>query len=1373
MPPRSPRSASPERPERRARSPIKATGTASSGPGSASSAASVSSDGSRASSARWQEWSSSPMASKLHILPSSSRPHTIPIPFQIMMPPKLSPSPQVSPQQSPEMASSDVSMASMGSSSSSMSNPGRLVYTGLGYERVDDDLDGDPFFLPPAANKGGKRVPDQLSIIEESSETSSRASSVRRRLASVRRPSRDLAKEMPSQILEDDDEGDEGDDSVIINKNKRLPELPRPSQSAPTPTKAPVTMAPSAIGADTSAASLTTPVATPPRQAKSTKSPSFFSSWQSKFAWNQPWDAPQSTPTSSPPQTKTRPKSMAIDTKWDASPLSVKTKRYSMPPVATAAPTTPTKPRPVRTGIKVMAPMAAPTAKKPPVLARSGSQTSRSTVSTPSQAPTTFTLTTSPGKGLRSPPATQERCIAIERPSAPAPAPPVTDRVASDNSTSSTSSWDSLQQSVDISLADKPSRQPRHSSAEWVTEEDEGEEEEEEDEEEEETATFGAASPRQGGRNFSNFGSSALVQMAPQAFLRSPSHDNSHYFEDSVIGAYMDVSGVNTTVNQTLDAIEDNSDSVDNVSDEGEEATQESFNDSGNDGMGKRFSFPNDATNITNEAEFKQHPVHQQQQPRGYTTPSGQIEIPDLNQVAASAYSSSAPRSSLVLFDDVASRASTASTEQTALEPLGEPTQAAQKVINDHFEAMHSDSDSNTEISSTTFSMFNRSKLAPPKDVEDQKEGKARAPSPSRHQRHRSHHQIDVADLVAPQTAHSARRRRQSFTVVDAREPTTPTTPNHHHSRKSTRKSVKILSPPPPSDTSAASAVSATPEEMSIVVSPPPAPVEYAVDFVESSANDDSLTAGYCANAQSEAKHSIYARRYPHQRRRELTESSPTPASPGSPITPPDQVVPAPLSASSMSMSSYHHSGSESAHTRSTAPSEVMVDGYHITAYKSPSPPVTTGAGTVANDGINTDDILISVHEDIGGQPTEVVLVADDDDDSDELLSIYSKYRRNYLFRNSSTASRASGVSTATSATHNQVKEVGKLGVPSSAFVEGLKVVSAAPMETIAEKVSRRVHQQRAPVGVDGSPPLTGIAATSHQWSPRAKAWRVGRNHSQETSSTNSRSTSRELHQRSPNTERVSPVTKCTSPPPMVKAVSPPIEGSSSATKRAMPPFKGHSPSPVTRGTSPSPVANHTHSRSSMSPPPTLAPASPSRIPKSPRMANIRGVVTPPPKAAHFRHSWAPQSSKKQLKIPPTMGSGSPIDRTQAKSPSPSQSSVGASGSPTPTKPQMQPETRRPRPKSVGDPLFAPKEASKESPSDRRQARRSMYDVGKSYASSRGANGDAGDASNTSVSETTERGHTRGKSLGSQYYDYTTGSYDFNSFMQSRTTPAF
>lgn len=160
---------------------------------------------------RIQNLSSSPRARKMLVTPSpGNSKYVIPIPFTLQLPPKLTrPSDDEvgrtrssSPERTP--ISSRNSSPSRASETTTRGKPVRLVYTGSQYEKLDtsndDDSDNDEAYeqrlqkqinLPPRPAGFIRRLaPDELSVINEASEASSRRSTIKQG-TSMHQPTRD------------------------------------------------------------------------------------------------------------------------------------------------------------------------------------------------------------------------------------------------------------------------------------------------------------------------------------------------------------------------------------------------------------------------------------------------------------------------------------------------------------------------------------------------------------------------------------------------------------------------------------------------------------------------------------------------------------------------------------------------------------------------------------------------------------------------------------------------------------------------------------------------------------------------------------------------------------------------------------------------------------------------------------------------------------------------------------------------------------------------------------------------------------------------------------------------------------------------------
>ena len=432
--------------------------------------------------------------------------------------------------------------------------------------------------------------------------------------------------------------------------------------------------------------------------------------------------------------------------------------------------------------------------------------------------------------------------------------------------------------------------------------------------------------------------------------------------------------------------------------------------DSENEGEGKRFSFPNSIANVTNNDVLRQqlrsgNSLKSSRSRFGYGSISnGQIEIPDLNDKAMSeAYSSSKSYSSYngTTFDDIQSQssASTLDADSSKLEPIGFPGKAAQNVVREQYRMMHNDNaDSDSDFESSKFSLYassTKSKSTPclniNKALPPVKEAlKPTNKSPVRHARHRSMYSID-------------------FNVNDF-EAQPPLPVKHQKSlssdfKKLTEKPQPSVKQPPVKQPPTKQTT--LPNQMVISVAEPPTQVSYEVDFKEAlSTPEDEFDNTSIFNDYQQSPSMISNKDFRkmsnnmndlnlvnNMKNLNLAVNKKDLHTDGT---------------SASSKSSYQTSRSSVAEsTTSLSDTEsVMIDltkeNYDICMVNR------------VNSTLSYKSVTEKTKE---GKEVEVVLVdevEDDDEEDDDLLSIYSKYRNNsWLLRTQSTTSSSSNRSAA------------------------------------------------------------------------------------------------------------------------------------------------------------------------------------------------------------------------------------------------------------------------------------------------------------------------------------------------------------------------
>lgn len=464
------------------------------------------------------------------------------------------------------------------------------------------------------------------------------------------------------------------------------------------------------------------------------------------------------------------------------------------------------------------------------------------------------------------------------------------------------------------------------------------------------------------------------------------------------------------------------------------------YNESDNEGAGSGFNFPAGSTNITNSKELKKSKSHTSTLRSSaymaqYRSPSGQIEIPDLDdKFTTGKYSVTRSSCSFngTTFDDInygdSDDTDIDSGNSSKLEPIGFPSKAARNVIKEQFKVMHGDDDSDTDIESTKYSYFSTTtpkskstpclslterQLPPLPDKADTKYPQRN--SPVKHIRHKSMFSIDFDANSAPRSTSGTTRlkyhkRSKSVDLNNMISPSNSPNADSETLPLKTRNTKEVASP----------------DEMKILVTEPPKPIDYAVDFKEATVNDRSAnivgvpnTKGICDeyqhNKSNKNSHNIseginklsinqndvsqcapYAMNQPQNYE---FGSNPTPYN-----------IPTPIRSSmtaSSSGSSYQSSRTtkNTTYTSMSDSNSVIID---LTKDKYDLCMIQRNTSTQSYRSIT--------EKTKEGKEVEVVLVDDEDENDDgidELASIYSKYRNNWIFRTGSTTSCSSNASTA------------------------------------------------------------------------------------------------------------------------------------------------------------------------------------------------------------------------------------------------------------------------------------------------------------------------------------------------------------------------
>lgn len=464
--------------------------------------------------------------------------------------------------------------------------------------------------------------------------------------------------------------------------------------------------------------------------------------------------------------------------------------------------------------------------------------------------------------------------------------------------------------------------------------------------------------------------------------------------------------------------------------------------ESDNEGAGTKFNFPAGSSNITNSKELKHTKSHSSSLRSSayiaqYRSPSGQIEIPDLDDKSTTG-KYSVTRSSCsfngTTFDDINCEDSDdtgiESGDSSKLEPIGFPSKAARNVIKEQFKSMHGDDDSDTDIESAKYSYFSsttpKSKSTPCLSLSERQlpplpdKADIRHPqpkSPVKHIRHKSMFSID-------------------FDPNSASASMLQTTRPKYHNRSKSMDLNNIISPSNISNTTSETLPLkikdtkevASPEEMKILVTEPPKPIDYAVDFKEATVNDNSANIvgelndkGTCYEYQRSQSSNKSIQKFSEDFNKlniNQNNVSPkrTPYDMNQPqnyefgLNPTPYNIPTPIRSNmteSSSGSSYQSSRStkNTNYTSMSDSDSVIID---LTKDKYDVCMIQRNSSTQSYRSIT--------ERTKEGKEVEVVLVDDEDeneDEVDELASIYSKYRNNWIFRTGSTASCSSNASTA------------------------------------------------------------------------------------------------------------------------------------------------------------------------------------------------------------------------------------------------------------------------------------------------------------------------------------------------------------------------
>lgn len=468
-----------------------------------------------------------------------------------------------------------------------------------------------------------------------------------------------------------------------------------------------------------------------------------------------------------------------------------------------------------------------------------------------------------------------------------------------------------------------------------------------------------------------------------------------------------------------------------------------SSGDSDNEGAGKRFSFPNSGENITNSEKIRQRIGSDNSHRSKFshiTRSSGQIEIPDLS--TKSIADSHTTRKSFcsyngTTFDDMISEVNSADTADTSvsngsknskekLEPIGIPTRASQQIIKEQFRVMHNDEDSDTDIESIYKYNTKSSKSQPNLTLKNLMNNSRKITIPSKNDEladptrmiplTQPSKDIQINDNKSDQVLQKKssspvrHRRNKSMYGIDFSHNDLSVSPERRHTRsKSTdlaTSSKKVVSEIPANKDIASKRTTQPPiTSMNIVIAEPPKQVDYAVDFKESSYGEEfprNLSGNPTVNE-------IYASR---------NASKPT---------------------NDKDMNLLHHNLRNLSFNNSDNNRQTDNRGKRVSSTLSKSS-FKSSRSFAKSDVSVSDSITIDLTEDDfdvcmvkrsdsslsyksvtektkDGKEVEVVIVEEDEGSlRDDLSSIYSKYRNDWISRSNSTLSTGSSCSYASAA---------------------------------------------------------------------------------------------------------------------------------------------------------------------------------------------------------------------------------------------------------------------------------------------------------------------------------------------------------------------
>ncbi|RCK55291.1 hypothetical protein Cantr_03811 [Candida viswanathii] len=455
-----------------------------------------------------------------------------------------------------------------------------------------------------------------------------------------------------------------------------------------------------------------------------------------------------------------------------------------------------------------------------------------------------------------------------------------------------------------------------------------------------------------------------------------------------------------------------------------------------NDGPGISFHFPNDNTNVTNSKEVKSKVIHEVNRRARYSFYSndGHIEIPDLTDKRVNdEYSEKTPSSyNGTTFSEIRTETSVSDCEEesdTNHLKIGVPGKAAMNHLKQQYKLV-GDNDSDAELSSNMNSLFGTTEVKPKEFPQPVPQPElqcnillpASRLSPPKHTRRKSLFNIDFdVGKIAKNITHGSKGHSRNKSVdlfsevstfgkehVRVKSPTPeksmmPEIDTSVNKSVVSEESIKPLSPHKnvkPVEEQPKPKPEPQPQEdddddeddelMNIKVAEPPKIVNYEVDFKESDSKGEEDFGSPFVNP------------------RIISKSAERPLKVNPKGKPPSS-TPTPRKT-----------------TRSPTPKDDDAESVIIDLTKDKYEVVCM------IDRSGSTRSYRSTTETINGKDVEVVLVDDDEEEQDgksdaggnydELLSLYSKYRNNtWLFRNTSTlSSRASFASGTGSVIHTK-----------------------------------------------------------------------------------------------------------------------------------------------------------------------------------------------------------------------------------------------------------------------------------------------------------------------------------------------------------------